>query len=414
MIYNEKHDIALMRYSAIAPAVNDTLPDGQSLRAFFADAAAHPYLLPNGQTKKFTSATIERWYRQYKKGGFDALVPSGRKDAGKSRCLDDEAKEFIRYMKENYPRMPATTIYRQMLDTGVCTRNSVSESTVNRFINQLMQDKRITNNRDMRRYERPHINEVWCGDSSVGPRLTLNGVKKKVYIIALIDDASRFIVGIDVFFNDTFVNLMSVIKSAVSKYGRPKTFNFDNGSAYKNKQMELLAARIGSAINYCQPYTPTSKAKIERWFRTLKDHWMASLDMRTINSMDDLRNSLLHYIHSYNHTPHSALAGKTPIDRFFSEPEQIRRLTQTDIDHSFLLEIERTVSADSVVVIDHTEYEVDYRFAKRRIRLRYSPDLSDIFVIEADNSLTAIKLLNKHDNASLKREKVHLCRGEES
>lgn len=58
------------------------------------------------------------------------------------------------------------------------------------------------------------------------------------------------------------------------------------------------------------------------------------------------------------------------MDRFFSEPEQIIRLSQTDIDHSFLLEIERTVSADSVIVIDHTEYEVDYRFAKRRIRLR--------------------------------------------
>ena len=50
--------------------------------------------------------------------------------------------------------------------------------------------------------------------------------------------------------------------------------------AYKNKQMELLAARIGTTLSYCQPYTPTSKAKIERWFRTLKDQWMAGLDMR--------------------------------------------------------------------------------------------------------------------------------------
>lgn len=95
--------------------------------------------------------------------------------------------------------------------------------------------------------------------------------KKKVYIIALIDDASRFITGIDIFFQDNFVNLMSVMRSAVSKYGRPKTFNFDNGSSYKNRQMELLCARIGSTLNYCQPYTPTAKAKIERWFRTMKD-----------------------------------------------------------------------------------------------------------------------------------------------
>lgn len=90
----------------------------------------------------------------------------------------------------------------------------------------------------------------------MGPYLkTDDGKKHRIYIIALIDDASRFIVGIDVFFHDTFVNLMSVIKSAVAKYGRPQLFNFDNGRSYKNKQMELLAARIGSVIHYDQPYS---------------------------------------------------------------------------------------------------------------------------------------------------------------
>ena len=45
--------------------------------------------------------------------------------------------------------------------------------------------------------------------------------------LPVIDDASRFITGVDVFFNDTFVNLMSVMKSAISKFGKPKIFNFD-------------------------------------------------------------------------------------------------------------------------------------------------------------------------------------------
>lgn len=414
MTYDEKHAIALMRYSAIATIINETLAPGQSLRSCFVETAKRPFTLPSGLVKYYSPDTIESWYRIYKRKGFDGLLPSSRNDAGKSRCLDDEAKDFIRYMKKTYPRMPASTIYKQMLDTGISTKVSLSESTVNRFVNQLMSDHQLTNNRDMRRYERPHINEIWCGDSSVGPRILVDGVKKKVYIIALIDDASRFIVGMDVFFNDTFVSLMSVIKSSVAKYGRPKTFNFDNGSAYKNKQMELLAARIGSTINYCQPYTPTSKAKIERWFRTLKDHWMVSLDMRTIHNLDELRTSLWNYVNEYNQTAHSSLASKSPMDRFFSEPDQIRRIEQTALDHSFLLEIERTVSSDSVIVIDHTEYEVDYRFAKRRIRLRYSPDLSEIFVLEADNRLTPIKLLNKHENSSIRREKVYLCRGDES
>lgn len=37
-------------------------------------------------------------------------------------------------------------------------------------------------NKDMRRYERAHINEVWYVDSSVGPYLKIDGKKKKVWI----------------------------------------------------------------------------------------------------------------------------------------------------------------------------------------------------------------------------------------
>ena len=133
--------------------------------------------------------------------------------------------------------------------------------------------------------------------------------------------------------------------------------------------MELLAARIGTTLNYCEPYTPTSKSKIERRFRTLKNQWMAALDMRG----------------------------------FFSEPEQIRRLSQEQIDRFLLREVERRVSADN-----HTEYEVDYRFAKQRIRLRYSTNMTEVYIVENDGALTPVKLLNKQENALIKREKVYL------
>ena len=176
--------------------------------------------------------------------------------------------------------------------------------------------------------------------------------------------------------------------------------------------MELLAARIGSTLNYCRPYTPTAKAKIERWFRTMKDQWMASLDIRDFHSLEELKGNLLAWVHLYNNTPHTSLKGKTPQERFFAEPEQIRRLPQEQLDKDFLLEIERRVSADSVIVIDQIEYEMDFRFAKQRIRLRYSPDMKDIFIVEADHTLTPIHLLNKQENADIKREKIRLCRGE--
>ena len=50
-------------------------------------------------------------------------------------------------------------------------------------------------------------------------------------------------------------------------------------------------------------------------------------------------------------------------------------------------------------------------FAGRRIRLRYSPDMKDVFVVEAEDALTPIRLLNKQENSMVKREKTYLCGG---
>lgn len=406
--------IALMRYSIIAPLISGLSDQYESKEAFFREVSTKGMSTPNGTIKHFAPTSIKRWYNNYQRGGFDALLPSSRSDNGKSRKLDDELQEQIKYLKSNYPRMSSAAIFRQLRETCSIKPGELSEATVNRFIKHLAIHQKTTTNQDMRRYERPHINEVWCGDTSVGPYLkTQDGKKHKVFIIALIDDASRFIVGIDVFFNDNFVNLMSVMKSAVAKYGRPQMYNFDNGNSFKNKQMELLAARTGSVLHYDRPYTPTQKAKIERWFRTMKDQWLAALDIRDFHSLDELRGNLLAYVQRYNQSPHASLKGSSPQDRFFSEPERIRRLTDEEIQKHFLLEIERRVSIDCVITIDQIEYEVDYRFARQRVHLRYSADMSSIFIVEHDGTFTPIRLLNKHENAFVKREKLHLCRGEE-
>ena len=414
MEQEKKQGIALMRYGAIAPLVNG-LPDGYvSMSEYFREVSERGIRQPNGKTRRYDERTLARWYRAYMAGGFDALMPGNRADEGKSRVLDDELQSRIRYFHAQYPRMSAAAIFRQLCADGKVVKGELSESTVNRFIRRLDAERETTPDApEMRRYERPYINEVWCGDSSAGPYLKEgDGKKRRVFVIALIDDASRFVTGANLFFEDNFVNLMGVMKSAVAKYGCPRMFNFDNGGAYKNQQMTLLAARIGSVVHYCKPYTPTAKAKIERWFRTLKDQWMASLDMSGFHTLAQLRESFYAYVHSYNLAPHSSLDGLCPQERFFSEPQNIRRLSQERLDRSFLLEIERRVSPDCVVSIGRVAYETDARFAKRRVTLRYSPDMTDIFVVEQDGSLTPLRTLNKKENADVKRGKLYLSEGE--
>ena len=414
MDYEKKQDVALLRYTAIAPVVTGLGDAYGSNNDYYREISEKGVTGPDGKVYHFHPDTLQRWYSAYKKQGFEALMPRDRRDAGKSRKIDADLLEQLTYFVEHYPRMPATEILRKLEENGSVTDGQVSLSTITRCVSNIRRSAGASPNRDMRRYERPHINEVWCGDSSVGPRLKgADGRKQRVYIIALIDDASRFITGADLFFNDNFVNLMSVMRSAVAKYGRPKVWRFDNGRTYRNRQMDLLSARIGTTLSYCQPYTPQGKSKIERWFLTLKDHWYASLDLTEFRSLDKLRGSFQEWVRIYNQTPHSSLQGKTPQERFFSEPEQIRRLPDQDLDRSFLLEADRRVSADSVIVIDHVEYEVDCRYAKQKLRIRYSPDMKEVYIVEQDGTLTPVRLLNKVENASVKREKFMLCRGEE-
>lgn len=413
MDQNERLQTALMRYSAIAPVITGQAGSFDSETAYFRDVSEKGIRSPSGELRHYSVDTMQRWLYGYRKGGFDALMPKPRNDSGKLRKVDSETFERIKYYHTAYPRMPAAAVYRRLLEDGTILPGQLSESSVLRCVSLVDTAEGTTVSKDMHRYERPHINEVWCGDTCYGPGLkTSDGKKRRVYIIALIDDASRFVVGADVFFSDSFESLMAVLKSAVLKHGIPRVLNFDNGASFKNLQMDLLAARMGSVVHHCHPYSPTEKSKIERWFRTLRDHWLASLDMSDFHSLEELRGSLHSYVNSYNRTVHSSLSGKTPSDRFFSESDLIRRLPEDTADKTFLLEIERRVSADNVIVIGQVEYEVPARFAKQRIKLRYSPDMEEIYVVEQDGAvLTPIKLLNKTDNSMMKRERVFLTGG---
>ena len=416
MTLDQKQEVALFRYGVIAPLATGTSDPSISNNEFFRRAAAQTYTSPAGKPVTVSASTIEKWHRNYKKHGFEGLLPQSRSDEGASRKLDQDLKTQIRFMKEEHPRMPASEIYRNLLANGSIDIGQLSVSTVERFVRQLKNEEPASDGMDMHRYERRHINEVWYGDTCYGPFLSTEGGKKRIFFIALIDDASRFIVGTDIFFNDNYENLMSVIRSAVAKYGRPKLFSFDNGSSYHNKQMELLAARIGSAVNYCEPFTPTSKSKIERWFLTLRMQFLSSLDMRQFRSLDELRKCYADYVRRYNQTVHSSLNGRTPEERFFSEPEQVRRLSEEMIGNCFLYEVERRVSADNVVSINNGDYEIHYRYAKQRIRLRYSPDMEKVFVVEPSGDLTPVDLrpLDKHENADIKRNRFRLSDGGEA
>ncbi|MDD3176017.1 MAG: helix-turn-helix domain-containing protein, partial [Candidatus Nanoarchaeia archaeon] len=130
-----RQKIALFRYGIIAPVVSGTYDEGKSIKGFFRDAAGKVYTNPSGEETKVSASTLERWYYAYNKGGFDALIPMRRCDTGKPRKIDEDIMEQIRFLKKEYPRIPATLIHQKLLDNGTINKGDISLSTVSRFVN---------------------------------------------------------------------------------------------------------------------------------------------------------------------------------------------------------------------------------------------------------------------------------------
>ena len=397
MTEEEKNEIALKRYNMIAPLLID--PERYPSNREFFRMQGHK-LHEEGVTT-IHARTIERWYYQFKKGGFDALKPQTRVDFGKPRKGKDVIDQII-ILKRNYPRLSATGILTMLRESGV-TKGQISLSTVNRVVNSIPKEK--MNVEPMYRYELEHINEVWCGDSSHGPYLYKDKTKVKLYIIALIDDASRLITAARIFEADNTINLLSTMKLAVSKYGKPKRFNFDNGSNYKNAQINIVTARLGVGVHYCRPYNPEAKAKIERWFKTLKSQWMSTLNYSEFHSVEEYQISLNEYVNAYNNNIHSSLNGLTPMQRYLKEVELVKKIDEYSLEKDFLFEIERRVSIDNIVVIDNKEYEVPAVYSSKKVKIKYLDPKDGVFIVDNDKQIE-IKPLDKKANA--KRVRISL------
>ena len=413
----EKTKKALMKYSAIAPLITGNVNQYESKEAFFRSASEQEFTYDGVTYKKYSASTIKRWYLEYVNKGFDELKTKQRSDINVSRKLSTDAIEYIHYQVENYPRKPSTIIYQELITEAIVGPKDTSLATVNREVKrkrQLMKKPNHDIDKVMARYERENINEVWCGDSSFGPNVTVNGEKRKTHIIAFIDDCSRFIVGIDIYLNDNTINLINTMKQAVKRYGVPKMFNFDNGSNYKSIDTQETIANIHSSVHYCHPYSPVQKAKIERFFGTMKKQWMSKYNQSSV-SLEQVKEDLLSYVEQYNNTVHSSLNGKTPNQRFFDQADLIKYLDTNEFNEAFMVRFERQASIDRVVTINSIEYELDPIFANKKVKFMATSDYKEIYAINPHTGIKLpVKLLDKTANAKMSRKNFSYTQGDKN
>lgn len=120
-------------------------------------------------------------------------------------------------------------------------------------------------------YEVENINDQWHIDWSIDPL-------SKKYLLAIIDDKSRFIVYAGLFDRPTGENSAIGLQNAIDIYGAPKEIVSDNGSHFKKvksiktpcEPVKQVEEKYAIKHIFIRAYHPQSNGKIERWFGSYK------------------------------------------------------------------------------------------------------------------------------------------------
>ena len=346
---SQDEQIALFRYGIIAPVLHQTT---SSQTRYFKDMAKTVFDVPSYGHKRYSWKTFKHWLRLYRLSGFDGLKPQTRKDASTSRKIDGFLSQIISQSLEAYPGLSISGLFRLLVDQDYISPGSICEATLRKFItdNRLIQEKSAPEVR--KKFEKPHINDLWIADFMHGPHFIIDGKKRKTFLVAIIDDHSRLIVGASWTLKENTSALELVFRKALLTYGLPKLFYCDNGSVFSSQHLQLVCARLGIALVHSKPYDSPSRGKIERFFRTIRQDFLPLCPRQEKYSLEGLNQIFAGWLDQYHRRFHHGIQ-QAPLDKFLNDLKSIsiRRIDPGELDQHFYQTVHRLVKNDATISV---------------------------------------------------------------
>lgn len=370
-------EIALFRYGLIADLIH-LRPGDRSLGKRLADKAAGTYHVPYSTRCRVAAETMRHWLKAYRKGGFEALKPRPRKDAGSSRALPQRVADTLCQIKEDNPALSVQLVIKEALASGTVPDGlPLPPSTVHRLLSRqgLIRKRDKDRDTDRRRFAFEHAGELWMSDVMHGPSVFVGRHKRKSYLIAFIDDATRVVPFAAFALAENTAAFLPVLKQAILRRGIPKRLYVDNGAAFRSQHLQLVCARLGITLIHARPYRPQGKGKQERWFRTVRMQLLTRLAPEDTKSIEALNSRLWGWGEGeYHRTPHRGLSGITPLDAWAERGTEVHLVgDRPDIEDLFLFEQKRKVRKDRTVSLQGVTYEVDATLVGATVTLRFDP-----------------------------------------
>lgn len=259
-----------------------------------------------------------KYYHRYKqsKNGFD-LLPQKRGPRYKTRrpCKFIENKVIDLRLKGNN-RYEIHNILKPNLKKFTPSPSGIYNIIKRHDLNKLSSNMK----ENKRKIIKEKIGQLGHIDAHYLSKGILEGQRKKLYLICLLDDYSR-IAWAEVVEHlrgvDTLFATLKSLNILNDQYGiKFEEILSDNGSEFKGDPethpFERLLRELGVRHRYTRAYRPQTNGKVERIWRTIESDL---LEGTTYKDLEELKEELLQYMYYYNHErAHQGIGGKKPVD----------------------------------------------------------------------------------------------------
>jgi len=365
--------IALFRYGLIAPLVLESLPHGEFTRRA-QEIAARTYDIPYSRRTSVSLDSLRAWALRYRHGGFEALAPQPRRDRGRPRTLTPQIADLIERLKRENPHRTGVTLLRELALSSDHKAPPLSASTLYRFLKQRgLTARQLLREPAHKKFEAQFSNQIWQSDLLFGPYLQRpGGGRHQAFLYAILDDASRLVPHAQFYAQQSLEAFLDCLRQAVAARGLPVRLYVDNGKVYRSQQLARIAASLGILITHTPPYQPQGRGKIERFFRSVREQFLANLEAKLTLSLDALNERLAAWIEqAYHRAEHSALA-TTPLQRWQRDIERVRQLPPaSDLRRLFFHRLDRLVRRDSTFLLHHRFYEAPAHLVGQTVEVRF-------------------------------------------
>ena len=358
--------IGLFRYMLIREAADPALTSRQR-GALVREMAAREHEDPSGRRVRLTRWTLDRWIKEWRHGGFDALVPSPRQSQPRT---PPEVMELAAALKKENPARTAAQVQRILRAQAGWAPD---ERTIQRMFNRAGLTALVTAGAApvFGRFEAGLPNEIWTGDALHAVRVA----GRKTYLFAFIDDHSRAVMAARFGFAEDAIRLAAALRPALASRGVPEHVYVDNGSAFVDAWLMRACARLGIKLVHSQPGRPQGRGKIERFFRTVRGQFLAELTEERaarVKDLAELNRLFTAWTETVYHLREHSETGQAPLARWeaggpFPLP------AAASLADAFRWSEWRTVTKTATVSMHGNRYQVDPGLAGRRVELVFDP-----------------------------------------